>query len=148
MGIFCIFRGEFKIVVSSEKNYRIDLNSSEHNLGFVAGMNKSDETYGWYGHMRGLHLYYNYYTDGVEEESKALTISSQLTPIVNFKLFKNSYLGAPYRKCEKSHLAGQYSIYNSSDIYKKATCEMELLISQIIALCNCQPNYLHNFPKE
>jgi hypothetical protein len=127
---------------------RIDLESSDHNLGFVASLNKSDTTYGWHGNMRGLHLYYNYFTDIVEEENKALTISSQLTPIVSFKLSKNSYLGKPYTKCEKSHIADRYSIFNTSDIYKKASCERKLLIDRIIELCECQPNYLHNFRKE
>ena len=42
---------------------RIDLKSYEHNLGFVIGLNKSDFTYGWYGNMHGLHMYYNYFTD-------------------------------------------------------------------------------------
>ena len=90
----------------------------QHNLGFVIGLNKSDGTYGWYGNMRGLHLYYNYFTDQgetfiefyliskhnflflVEEESKSISLSPQLTPTVSFKLMKNHYLGNPYTHCK------------------------------------------------
>ena len=90
-------------------------------------------------------LYYNYYTDQVEEESKAISLSSQLTPIVNFKLVRNSYLGAPYRECNKSHLQSEYKIYKQNDIYKKSTCEMRQLIDQVVKLCSCRPDYLHNF---
>ena len=112
--------------------------SSEHNLDFVAGMNKSDETYGWFGEKRGLQLYYNYYTNIMEEEKKAFTLQSELTSIVNFKLFKNSYLGLPYTKC----------VYvPPSDTYSKSACEMTQLIRQIVDKCNCQPNYLHNLPE-
>ena len=45
------------------KKSRLDLNSAEHTLGFVIGLNKSDFTYGWYGNVHGLHMYYNYFTD-------------------------------------------------------------------------------------
>jgi len=95
--------------------------------------------------MLGMHLYYNYYTDQVEEESKAISLSSQLTPIVNFKLVRNSYLGAPYRECNKSNLQSEYKIYKQNDIYKKSTCEMRQLIDQVVKLCSCRPDYLHNF---
>ena len=39
------------------------MKSYEHNLGFVIGLNKTDFSYGWYGNMHGLHMYYNYFTD-------------------------------------------------------------------------------------
>ncbi|CAG5104036.1 Oidioi.mRNA.OKI2018_I69.chr1.g1061.t1.cds [Oikopleura dioica] len=34
---------------------------------------------------------------------------------------------------------------SKKDIYKKSTCEMRQLIDQVVALCNCRPDYLHNF---
>ena len=49
---------------------RIDLKSYEHNLGFVIGLNKTDFSYGWYGNMHGLHMYYNYFTDQGETKMR------------------------------------------------------------------------------
>lgn len=38
----------------------------------------------------------------MEEESKSISLSPQLTPTVSFKLMKNSYLGQPYTGCKQS----------------------------------------------
>jgi len=123
---------------------RIDLTSSEHNLGFVIGLNKSDGSYGWYGNMHGLHLYYNYFTDQVEEEEKSISLSPQLTPTVNFKLIKNSYLNEPYTPCRESFLADKYIIFKHEEVYKKSICEMRYLMEQVYQFCHCCPNYMHD----
>ena len=55
----------------------------------------------------------------VEEDEKSISLSPQLTPTVNFKLIKNSYLGYPYTKCEESLLANKYRVFNPEEVYKK-----------------------------
>lgn len=47
----------------------------------------------------------------VEEEEKSISLSPQLTPTVNFKLIKNSYLNHPYTACRRSFLADKYIIF-------------------------------------
>jgi hypothetical protein len=106
-------------------------------------LNKSDGTYGWYGNMRGLHLYYNYFTDQVEEESKSISLSPQLTPTVAFKLMKNSYLDYPYTICKPTVVEDNYYVIQH-DIYKKSICEMEFFLKRVYETCGCCPNYMLN----
>ena len=46
----------------------------------------------------------------VEEESKSISLSPQLTPTVSFKLMKNSYLNKPYTPCKETKVEDTYYI--------------------------------------
>ena len=82
----------------------------------------------------------------VEEDEKSISLSPQLTPTVNFKLIKNSYLGYPYTKCEESLLANKYRVFNPEEVYKKryrlVTFQKFIPDKFLFSGINCQTNCL------
>ena len=89
--------------------------SDVFSLGVMVITNESDATYGWFGYMRGINVYYNYKgtssenliklinfsDDLVEEDENSLSLSHQLSPTVFFQLHRNSFLAHPYGSCTK-----------------------------------------------
>ena len=87
--IFFIFRGSTSILPNIILALLLVRRKSVEIQLPILGLNKSDSTYGWYGQMLGIHLYYNYYTDQVEEESKAISLRKLL--IEDFNDMNNVY---------------------------------------------------------
>ena len=81
--IFFIFRGSTSILPNIILALLLVRRKSVEIQLPILGLNKSDSTYGWYGQMLGIHLYYNYYTDQVEEESKAISLRKLLIQLLN-----------------------------------------------------------------
>ena len=135
---------QFPKSVKNDNLVEIDLDMPEHSLGLVISVDKNDYSFGWYGNMRGIHMYYGkglekmkllfiffswnslkrYYSDAVRVEYNSISISPLVKKFLLVWLsftFEFSKLTPTisYKLLKTSYLGGKYSNCTKRKIWKE-----------------------------
>ncbi|CAG5104341.1 Oidioi.mRNA.OKI2018_I69.chr1.g1206.t1.cds [Oikopleura dioica] len=131
-----------EVITSQNRTFGL---SDVFSLGVMVITNESDATYGWFGYMRGINVYYNYKDDLVEEDENSLSLSHQLSPTVFFQLHRNSFLAHPYGSCTKRQNLqhhGEEEDSTAGHVVKRGYCMSRAFFQWIYDFCDCFPVHM------
>ena len=86
--------------------------------------NVSDTSFGWNGYNEGFTIYYPHFTDLIPGQHRSFSLSSGLTPIIEFQNVERTLLGAPHTLCKNTSASNSYNNRNFA-YYRENLCEFQ-----------------------